>query len=160
MTLKIKIDHGPIQVNNKYMIINKNTGEVLQLDFEKPKPVIVLNEEQGQTFLEGTFKNNKEDFEIIPTNTAIFNNGIIEIIAIMRTIKVVATYDFLFDAEGYDPEHVDIAGLAIDSAMRDLRHKLSNNNLDEGDFKFTIVEDSDNLLDLDKINKDEKEKIL
>ena len=45
MTLKIKITEGPIQVNNKYMIIDKNTGEVLQLDFEKPKPVIVLYEE-------------------------------------------------------------------------------------------------------------------
>lgn len=157
MTLKIKIAEGPIQINNKYMIINKNTGEALQLDFEKPKPVIVLNEEQGQTFLEKRFKNNKEDFKIIPTNTAIFNNGIIEIIAVMRTIKVVATYEFLFDAEDYDPEHVDIAGLAIDSAMKDLKYELSNNNLDEEDFKFTIVEDSDNLLDLDKINKDEKE---
>ena len=41
--------------------------------------------------------------------------------------------------------------------MRDLKHELSNNTLDVGDFKFTITEDSDNLLDLNKINKDEKE---
>ena len=86
-----------------------------------------------------------------------FDNGIAEIVAVMRTIKVVATYEFLFDAEGYDPEHIDIAGLAVDSAMRDLKHELSNNTLDVGDFKFTITEDSDNLLDLNKINNDEKE---
>lgn len=157
MTLKIKITEGPIQVNNKYMIIDKNTGEVLQLDFEKPKPVIVLNEEQGQAFLNERFKNNQENLKIIPTNIAVFDNGIAEIVAVMRTIKVVATYEFLFDAEGYDPEHIDIAGLAVDSAMRDLKHELSNNTLDVGDFKFTITEDSDNLLDLNKINKDEKE---
>ena len=157
MTLKIKITEGPIQVNNKYMIIDKNTGEVLQLDFEKPKPVIVLNEEQGQAFLNERFKNNQENLNIIPTNIAVFDNGIAEIVAVMRTIKVVATYEFLFDAEGYDPEHIDIAGLAVDSAMRDLKHELSNNTLDVGDFKFTITEDSDNLLDLNKINKDEKE---
>lgn len=157
MTLKIKITEGPIQVNNKYMIIDKNTGEVLQLDFEKPKPVIVLNEEQGQAFLNERFKNNKENLKIIPTNIAVFDNGIAEIVAVMRTIKVVATYEFLFDAEGYDPEHIDIAGLAVDSAMRDLKHELSNNTLDVGDFKFTITEDSDNLLDLNKINNDEKE---
>ena len=154
MTLKIKITEGPIQVNNKYMIIDKNTGEVLQLDFEKPKPVIVLNEEQGQAFLNERFKNNQENLKIIPTNIAVFDNGIAEIVAVMRTIKVVATYEFLFDAEGYDPEHIDIAGLAVDSAMRDLKHELSNNTLDVGDFKFTITEDSDNLLDLNKINKD------
>lgn len=158
MTLKIKITEGPIQVNNKYMIIDKNTGEVLQLDFEKPKPVIVLNEEQGQAFLNERFKNNQENLKIIPTNIAVFDNGIAEIVAVMRTIKVVATYEFLFDAEGYDQEHIDIAGLAVDSAMRDLKHELSNNTLDVGDFKFTITEDSDNLLDLNKINKDEKEK--
>ena len=157
MTLKIKITEGPIQVNNKYMIIDKNTGEVLQLDFEKPKPVIVLNEEQGQAFLNERFKNNQENLKIIPTNIAVFDNGIAEIVAVMRTIKVVATYEFLFDAEGYDPEHIDIAGLAVDSAMRDLKHELSNNTLDVGDFKFTITEDSDNLLDLNKINKDEKD---
>lgn len=157
MTLKIKITEGPIQVNNKYMIIDKNTGEVLQLDFEKPKPVIVLNEEQGQAFLNERFKNNQENLKIIPTNIAVFDNGIAEIVTVMRTIKVVATYEFLFDAEGYDPEHIDIAGLAVDSAMRDLKHELSNNTLDVGDFKFTITEDSDNLLDLNKINKDEKE---
>ena len=157
MTLKIKITEGPIQVNNKYMIIDKNTGEVLQLDFEKPKPVIVLNEEQGQAFLNERFKNNQENLKIIPTNIAVFDNGIAEIVAVMRTIKVVATYEFLFDAEGDDPEHMDIAGLAVDSAMRDLKHELSNNTLDVGDFKFTITEDSDNLLDLNKINKDEKE---
>ena len=157
MTLKIKITEGPIQVNNKYMIIDKNTGEVLQLDFEKPKPVIVLNEEQGQAFLNERFKNNQENLKIIPTNIAVFDNGIAEIVAVMRTIKVVATYEFLFDAEGYDPEHIDIAGLAVDSAMRNLKHELSNNTLDVGDFKFTITEDSDNLLDLNKINKDEKE---
>lgn len=157
MTLKIKITEGPIQVNNKYMIIDKNTGEVLQLDFEKPKPVIVLNEGQGQAFLNERFKNNQENLKIIPTNIAVFDNGIAEIVAVMRTIKVVATYEFLFDAEGYDPEHIDIAGLAVDSAMRDLKHELSNNTLDVGDFKFTITEDSDNLLDLNKINKDEKE---
>lgn len=157
MTLKIKITEGPIQVNNKYMIIDKNTGEVLQLDFEKPKPVIVLNEEQGQAFLNERFKNNQENLKIIPTNIAVFDNGIAEIVAIMRTIKVVATYEFLFDAEGYDPEHIDIAGLAVDSAMRDLKHELSNNTLDVGDFKFTITKDSDNLLDLNKINNDEKE---
>ncbi len=157
MTLKIKITEGPIQVNNKYMIIDKNTGEVLQLDFEKPKPVIVLNEEQGQAFLNERFKNNQENLKIIPTNIAVFDNGIAEIVAVMRTIKVVATYEFLFDAEGYDPEHIDIAGLAVDSAMRDLKHELSNNTLDVGDFKFTITEDSDNLLDLNKINNDEKE---
>lgn len=157
MTLKIKITEGPIQVNNKYMIIDKNTGEVLQLDFEKPKPVIVLNEEQGRAFLNERFKNNQENLKIIPTNIAVFDNGIAEIVAVMRTIKVVATYEFLFDAEGYDPEHIDIAGLAVDSAMRDLKHELSNNTLDVGDFKFTITEDSDNLLDLNKINKDEKE---
>lgn len=157
MTLKIKITEGPIQANNKYMIIDKNTGEVLQLDFEKPKPVIVLNEEQGQAFLNERFKNNQENLKIIPTNIAVFDNGIAEIVAVMRTIKVVATYEFLFDAEGYDPEHIDIAGLAVDSAMRDLKHELSNNTLDVGDFKFTITEDSDNLLDLNKINKDEKE---
>ena len=68
MTLKIKITEGPVQVNNKYMIINKNTGEVLQLDLEKPKTVIVLNEEQGQAFLNERFKNNKDDFKIISTN--------------------------------------------------------------------------------------------
>lgn len=157
MTLKIKITEGPIQVNNKYMIIDKNTGEVLQLDFEKPKPVIVLNEEQGQAFLNERFKNNQENLKIIPTNIAVFDNGIAEIVAVMRTIKVVATYEFLFDAEGYDSEHIDIAGLAVDSAMRDLKHELSNNTLDVGDFKFTITEDSDNLLDLNKINNDEKE---
>lgn len=157
MTLKIKITEGPIQVNNKYMIIDKNTGEVLQLDFEKPKPVIVLNEEQGQAFLNERFKNNQENLKIIPTNIAVFDNGIAEIVAVMRTIKVVATYEFLFDAESYDPEHIDIAGLAVDSAMRDLKHELSNNNLDVGDFKFAITEDSDNLLDLNEINKDEKE---
>lgn len=157
MTLKIKITEGPIQVNNKYMIIDKNTGEVLQLDFEKPKPVIVLNEEQGQAFLDERFKNNQENLKIIPTNIAVFDNGIAEIVAVMRTIKVVATYEFLFDAESYDPEHIDIAGLAVDSAMRDLKHELSNNNLDVGDFKFAITEDSDNLLDLNEINKDEKE---
>lgn len=157
MTLKIKITEGPIQVNNKYMIIDKNTGEVLQLDFEKPKPVIVLNEEQGQAFLDERFKNNQKNLKIIPTNIAVFDNGIAEIVAVMRTIKVVATYEFLFDAEGYDPEHIDIAGLAVDSAMRDLKHELSNNNLDVGDFKFAITEDSDNLLDLNEINKDEKE---
>lgn len=157
MTLKIKITEGPIQVNNKYMIIDKNTGEVLQLDFEKPKPVIVLNEEQGQAFLNERFKNNQENLKIIPTNIAVFDNGIAEIVAVMRTIKVVATYEFLFDAEGYDPEHIDIAGLAVDSAMRDLKHELSNNTLDVGDFKFTITKDSDNLLDLNKINNDEKE---
>lgn len=157
MTLKIKITEGPIQVNNKYMIIDKNTGEVLQLDFEKPKPVIVLNEEQGQAFLNERFKNNQENLKIIPTNIAVFDNGIAEIVAVMRTIKVVATYEFLFDAEGYDPEHIDIVGLAVDSAMRDLKHELSNNTLDVGDFKFTITEDSDNLLDLNKINNDEKE---
>lgn len=157
MTLKIKITEGPIQVNNKYMIIDKNTGEVLQLDFEKPKPVIVLNEEQGQAFLNERFKNNQENLKIIPTNIAVFDNGIAEIVAVMRTIKVVATYEFLFDAEGYDPEHIDIAGLAVDSAMRDLKHELSDNTLDVGDFKFTITEDSDNLLDLNKINNDEKE---
>lgn len=157
MTLKIKITEGPIQVNNKYMIIDKNTGEVLQLDFEKPKPVIVLNEEQGQAFLNERFKNNQENLKIIPTNIAVFDNGIAEIVAVMRTIKVVATYEFLFDAEGYDPEHIDIAGLAVDSAMRDLKHELSNNTLDVGDFKFIITEDSDNLLDLNKINNDEKE---
>lgn len=157
MTLKIKITEGPIQVNNKYMIIDKNTGEVLQLDFEKPKPVIVLNEEQGQAFLNERFKNNQENLKIIPTNIAVFDNGIAEIVAVMRTIKVVATYEFLFDAEGYDPEHIDIAGLAVDSAIRDLKHELSNNTLDVGDFKFTITEDSDNLLDLNKINNDEKE---
>ena len=157
MTLKIKITEGPIQVNNKYMIIDKNTGEVLQLDFEKPKPVIVLNEEQGQAFLNERFKNNQENLKIIPTNIAVFDNGIAEIVAVMRTIKVVATYEFLFDAEGYDPEHIDIAGLAVDSAMRDLKHELSNNTLDVGDFKFTITEDSDNLLDLNKINNNEKE---
>lgn len=157
MTLKIKITEGPIQVNNKYMIIDKNTGEVLQLDFEKPKPVIVLNEEQGQAFLNERFKNNQENLKIIPTNIAVFDNGIAEIVAVMRTIKVVATYEFLFDAEGYDPEHIDIAGLAVDSAMRDLKHELSDNTLDVSDFKFTITEDSDNLLDLTKINNDEKE---
>lgn len=157
MTLKIKVTEGPVQVNNKYMIIDKNTGEVLQLDFEKPKPVIVLNEEQGQAFLNERFKNNQENLKIIPTNIAVFDNGIAEIVAVMRTIKVVATYEFLFDAEGYDPEHIDIAGLAVDSAMRDLKHELSNNNLDVGDFKFAITEDSDNLLDLNEINKDEKE---
>lgn len=157
MTLKIKITEGPIQVNNKYMIIDKNTGEVLQLDFEKPKPVIVLNEEQGQAFLDERFKNNQENLKIIPTNIAVFDNGIAEIVAVMRTIKVVATYEFLFDAESYDPEHIDIAGLAVDSAMRDLKHELSNNNLDVEDFKFAITEDSDNLLDLNEINKDEKE---
>lgn len=157
MTLKIKVTEGPVQVNNKYMIIDKNTGEVLQLDFEKPKPVIVLNEEQGQAFLNERFKNTKDNLKIIPTNIAVFENGIAEIIAVMRTIKVVATYEFLFDAEGYDPEHVDIAGLAVDSAMRDLKCELSNNNLDVGDFKFAITEDSDNLLDLNEINKDEKE---
>ena len=157
MTLKIKITEGPVQVNNKYMIIDKKTGEVLQLDFEKPKPVIVLNEEQGQAFLNERFKNTKDNLKIIPTNIAVFENGIAEIIAVMRTIKVVATYEFLFDAECYDPEHVDIAGLAVDSAMRHLEYELSNNNLDVGDFKFTITEDSDNLLDLNEINKDEKE---
>lgn len=157
MTLKIKITEGPIQVNNKYMIIDKNTGEVLQLDFEKPKPVIVLNEEQGRAFLNERFKNNQENLKIIPTNIAVFDNGIAEIVAVMRTIKVVATYEFLFDAEGYDPEHIDIAGLAVDSAMRDLKHELSNNTLGVGDFKFTITEDSDNLLDLNKTNNDEKE---
>lgn len=157
MTLKIKITEGPVQVNNKYMIIDKDTGEILQLDFEKPKPVIVLNEEQGQAFLNERFKNNQENLKIIPTNIAVFDNGIAEIVAVMRTIKVVATYEFLFDAEGYDPEHIDIAGLAVDSAMRDLKHELSNNTLDVGDFKFTITEDSDNLLDLNKINNDEKE---
>lgn len=157
MTLKIKVTEGPVQVNNKYMIIDKNTGEVLQLDFEKPKPVIVLNEEQGQAFLNERFKNNQENLKIIPTNIAVFDNGIAEIVAVMRTIKVVATYEFLFDAEGYDPEHIDIAGLAVDSAMRDLKHELSNNTLDVGDFKFTITEDSDNLLDLNEINEDEKE---
>lgn len=157
MKIKIKCENGPIQVTNKFIIVHKETKRPLQIGFDAPKTVVISNPEQGEMFLNARIKDWKDTFEIVPIYIAVFDDGIANILCIPRTITVTASWAFEFDAEDYDPKYIDIPGLAVDSAMRELKCELSNNALDAGDFKFTITEDSDNLLDLNKINKDEKE---
>lgn len=55
---------------------------------------------------------------------------------------VKAIWEFDADMEGFDPEFVNIKGLAKDSAKRDLQDLIDRNILSADDFKY-IVEEKD-----------------
>lgn len=57
-----------------------------------------------------------------------------------KTIKVKATWEFEFDAEGYDTKFVDVPGLAIDSAKSELIYLLNKREIQASDFKYTVAD--------------------
>jgi hypothetical protein len=57
-----------------------------------------------------------------------------------NTIKVKATWEFEFDAEGYDSKFVDIVGLAKYSAKSELTYLLYKREIQASDFKYTVAD--------------------
>lgn len=57
-----------------------------------------------------------------------------------RTIKVKAVWEFEFDAEGYDSKFVDIAGLAKESAQRELESLLATQDIKAEDFNYIVAD--------------------
>lgn len=63
---------------------------------------------------------------------------------------VKAIWEFDADMEGFDPEFVNIKGLAKDSAKRELQYLIDHNELSADDFEYIVENDvpaiRDNLL--------------
>ena len=53
---------------------------------------------------------------------------------------VKAIWEFDADVEGFDPEFVNIKGLAKDSAKRDLQDLINRNILSAEGFEFVVEE--------------------
>ena len=53
-------------------------------------------------------------------------------------VKVV--WEFDADMEGFDPEFVNIQGLAKDSAKREMQYLLDRNELCADDFEYVVDE--------------------
>jgi hypothetical protein len=55
-------------------------------------------------------------------------------------MKVKAIWEFNADMEGFDPEFVNIKGLAKDSAKRDMQDLIDRNILSAEDFEYIVEE--------------------
>lgn len=53
-------------------------------------------------------------------------------------VKVI--WEFDADVEDFDPEFVNIVGLAKDSAKREMQYVLDNNKLCADDFEYVVEE--------------------
>lgn len=53
---------------------------------------------------------------------------------------VKAIWEFDADMDGFDPEFVNIKGLAKDSAKRELQYLIDHNELSADDFEYIVEE--------------------
>ena len=53
---------------------------------------------------------------------------------------VKAIWEFEADVEDFDPEFINIVGLAKDSAKREMRILLEKNELSADDFEYVVEE--------------------
>lgn len=53
-------------------------------------------------------------------------------------MKVRAIWEFNADVEDFDPEFINIVGLAKDSAKRELEYLLKHNELCAEDFEYVV----------------------
>lgn len=60
-----------------------------------------------------------------------------------KEVKVEAVWTFYADIEGFDPEHVDLQGLALDSAKREFTELFKNKDVCPEDFEFRISKEED-----------------
>ena len=55
-----------------------------------------------------------------------------------KEVKIAAVWTFYADIEGFDPEHVDLKELALDSAKREFTELFKNKDVCPEDFEFRI----------------------
>lgn len=89
---------------------------------------------------ESKYKENKTALDLIKES----QKELLEEYPILKAkankIKVQAIWEFEVDAEDFDPEYVDVKGLAMDLTQAELTDLLEKKELSTEDFSYKIVE--------------------